>query len=258
MDFDPLRSFHSRLLKAIHGIGESDLRRPEQPGKWSILDVIAHLSDLELVAAVRFRDIVAVQGPALQKLEQDAWVSRVHGGESRDSILEHFWFLRRMNAGFLERLEEGDFSRLGLHAAFGDSALGDLVAHLIRHQEKHLGQIERIKSALSLTASSEPSLDGVVATRAGAARSPGEGVRVREMWRGGVRRALRVEFDPGAQWPGLDYHIPGPEEVYVVSGDFNDGRGKHGPGTFLHHPAGSSHSPRSEEGCVLFVFYPEG
>ncbi|MBB6567272.1 hypothetical protein [Kribbella sandramycini] len=27
---------------------------------------------------------------------------------------------------------------------------------------------------------------------------------------------------------------------------------------FIHAPAGSSHIPRSAEGCTLFLFYPEG
>jgi anti-sigma factor ChrR (cupin superfamily) len=89
-------------------------------------------------------------------------------------------------------------------------------------------------------------------------RSPGPGVRVHDLWSDGTRRALQVEFDAGAQWPGLDYHVPGPEEVYVLSGDFHDGHARYEAGTFLHHPAGTSHSPVSENGCVLFVFYPEG
>jgi anti-sigma factor ChrR (cupin superfamily) len=44
----------------------------------------------------------------------------------------------------------------------------------------------------------------------------------------------------------------------VLSGDLGDGANVYPAGTFLHHPAGSSHSPRSKEGCRLFVFYPEG
>ena len=258
MDLEPLLGFQSRLLHAIHGISEVELRRPEAAGKWSILDVIGHLGDLELIAAVRFRDMVAVWRPALQKLSQQEWVARVHRGDSRDSILEQFWFARRLNVRFLERLDESDFTRLGQHPDFGDSTLAGLLAHVIRHQEKHLEQIERIKRALNLNATQEPWLEGVVASHAGAPRSPGPGIRVRDLWREGARRALQVEFDAGAQWPGLDYHVPGPEEVYIVSGDYDDGRGVYGPGTFLHHPAGTSHTPRSETGCLLFVFYPEG
>jgi hypothetical protein len=46
--------------------------------------------------------------------------------------------------------------------------------------------------------------------------------------------------------------------VYVLDGDFDDGAHVYRTGDFLHHPAGSSHSPRSVEGCRLLVYYPEG
>jgi anti-sigma factor ChrR (cupin superfamily) len=87
-----------------------------------------------------------------------------------------------------------------------------------------------------------------------------KGVRVRPLWKAGdgPARALVLEVDPGCGWEGLDVHEPGPEEVYVVSGIFNDGLRDYPAGTFIHNPAGTSHVPQSETGCVLFVFYPEG
>lgn len=230
------------------------------PGRWSILEVIAHLSDLELVCAVRMRAILATDGPALQKLAQEAWVSRVHARDSREEILEQLWFLRRMNLTFLERLDETQRFRTGIHPDFGEMSIDGIATLLETHQAKHLRQIEKIKVTLGLGVSSQPWLEGVVSARADHApvRSPGQGVRVRTIWQSGVRRALQVEIDAGTQWPGLDYHVPGPEEVYILSGDYDDGQGVHRTGTFLHHPAGSSHSPRSENGCVLLVYYPEG
>jgi anti-sigma factor ChrR (cupin superfamily) len=67
-----------------------------------------------------------------------------------------------------------------------------------------------------------------------------------------------VELDPGSCWEGIDVHEPGPEEVYVVTGIFNDGTRDYPAGSFIHCPAGSSHVPQSTQGCTLFVFYPEG
>jgi anti-sigma factor ChrR (cupin superfamily) len=90
-----------------------------------------------------------------------------------------------------------------------------------------------------------------------AARFPG--IRVRQLWCGpSGAKALVVEIDAGARWGELDVHEPGPEEVFVVSGVFNDGVREYPAGTFIHNPAGSSHVPQSEVGCTLFVFYPEG
>lgn len=72
------------------------------------------------------------------------------------------------------------------------------------------------------------------------------------------RKALIFEIAPGAVYPDLDVHAPGAEEVFVVSGIFCDGKDSYPAGTFIHHPAGTSHIPQSIDGCVLFVFFPEG
>ena len=85
------------------------------------------------------------------------------------------------------------------------------------------------------------------------------GIRLFPLWKGSNEASAQIlEIDPGSCWEGLDVHQPGPEEVYVVSGVFNDGVRDYPAGTFIHNPAGSSHIPQSESGCVLFVFYPEG
>ena len=90
-----------------------------------------------------------------------------------------------------------------------------------------------------------------------AERAPG--FRIRELWQGkNGAKAQFVEIAPGARYPGLELHEPGPEEVFVVSGVFHDGTRAYPAGSFIHNPAGSSHEPQSEEGCTLFLFYPEG
>ncbi len=86
-----------------------------------------------------------------------------------------------------------------------------------------------------------------------------KGIRVFDLWKGvDGKKAQVVEIEAGSSWEGLDVHEPGAEEVYVVSGVFNDGVRDYPAGTFIHNPAGSSHVPQSRTGCTLFLFYPEG
>jgi anti-sigma factor ChrR (cupin superfamily) len=254
-----LLDFQSRLLLAIHGIAEHDLSRLEKDGGWSILDVIAHLGDVELLTAWRLRLMLAEDEPQLPRFSQEQWLARLHDGESLAERLEVFWSLRRQNVRLIRSLSPEALQRRAQHPRLGQITVAELIEALRSHQELHLGQLERIKRTLGLQVSTKSELAGVVAaSRNGESRGPGPGVRVYDLWSDGVRRALQVEFDAGAQWSGLDHHVPGPEEVFVVSGDFHDGARCYEAGTFLHHPAGSSHSPVSENGCVLFVFYPEG
>lgn len=105
-------------------------------------------------------------------------------------------------------------------------------------------------------------LEGVVAAYwkdVPAKESVHPGFSTRLLWSGpGGRKALIFEIAPGAVYPELDVHAPGAEEVFVVSGTFCDGKDTYPAGTFIHHPAGSSHVPQSKDGCTLFVFFPEG
>jgi len=50
------------------------------------------------------------------------------------------------------------------------------------------------------------------------------GVHMRNLWQGkNGAKAKILEFDAGAKFTTLDLHSTGPEEVFVVSGVFNDG-----------------------------------
>jgi anti-sigma factor ChrR (cupin superfamily) len=60
-----------------------------------------------------------------------------------------------------------------------------------------------------------------------------------------------VRFDPGAQFP--THAHPEGEEVFVLDGTFSDESGDYPKGTYLLNPDGSSHTPFSEQGCLLFV-----
>lgn len=93
----------------------------------------------------------------------------------------------------------------------------------------------------------------------------GNGIVVRCLYHAEVggtdRRAFVTSFPPGSRWPGADVHEPGPEAVFVVSGTFHGLAGDgsmHGPGSFIHCAAGSSHTPWTETGGDLFVYYPDG
>lgn len=104
-------------------------------------------------------------------------------------------------------------------------------------------------------------LDGIRSLHASAApsRDLAPGITLRELWKEPSGRSVyRVDLVAGATWPSLDVHEPGPELVYVLEGDFHDGATSYPAGTFLFHPAGSSHWPQSATGCSLLVIYPDG
>lgn len=64
-------------------------------------------------------------------------------------------------------------------------------------------------------------------------------------------RVRLVRFDPGARAVGHEHH--GGEEVFVIEGSFSDEHGDYPAGTWMRSPDGSSHTPWSDEGCLLYI-----
>lgn len=146
---DQLTTFPSRLTEATEGLDEPRAQRLERDGGWSVADVVAHLGDLELVYAVRIRTILAGAGDTpLAALNQNAWIERVHRREPLGELLERFRQQRAHNIALLERLDAEELERSGIHPQYGPITVRAAAERLVRHDQKHLAQLERIKAGV--------------------------------------------------------------------------------------------------------------
>lgn len=84
--------------------------------------------------------------------------------------------------------------------------------------------------------------------------SPAPGVERRMIERDGGEAARATSLVRYAPRSSFDSHRhPLGEEILVLEGIFGDETGDYPAGTYLRNPPGSSHAPRSPEGCVIFV-----
>ena len=84
--------------------------------------------------------------------------------------------------------------------------------------------------------------------------SPETGVERRMLDRmgGEVAKATSVvRYQPGSKFDSHRHEFG--EEILVLQGVFSDEFGDYPAGTYMMNPPGSSHAPRSESGCTLFV-----
>lgn len=72
-----------------------------------------------------------------------------------------------------------------------------------------------------------------------------------------VPREAYVRFEPGAAYPESDVHADSSETVLVLLGLLQDEHGVYAPGTLVHGERGSSHTPSSPTGCLLYVTFPD-
>src|SRR5687767_5790154 len=147
---DVLRNSPQIIQQMIAGIDEAVLSTPESPGKWSVRQVIAHLTDSELVVGWRVRIILATDAPDIIGVDQDIWAERMRYDDIAAQVsLATFTALRGWNLLIYYNATPQQLQRFGVHSERGEES----VAHIIRlyagHDILHQRQIARILSAVS-------------------------------------------------------------------------------------------------------------
>jgi len=64
-------------------------------------------------------------------------------------------------------------------------------------------------------------------------------------------RILLVRLAAGARLP--DVSFPGGEEILVLSGELEDEHGRYRKGSWMRYPPGSTHTPSTAAGCLLYL-----
>ena len=147
-DKDPLEvlaSTAARIGALIAGRGARELHWSPGPGRWSVAQIVTHLSDAEVVGAYRFRLVLAQSGTPLQAYDQNDW-AREMKYENRDphASLALFRALRRSLLTLLDGLTDAELDRYGMHAERGKETVRALISLYAGHDLNHLGQIERL------------------------------------------------------------------------------------------------------------------
>ena len=152
---DPLtvmRELLPWLGNRLHGIPEATLRRPEAPGKWSVIEVIQHLADSDLVAGYRIRMVLSEDRPPLQGYDQDRWAREFRYRDvSVDQALGQLRGLRTANLYLWGGLSPSQLERVGLHSERGAESAGFLLQLMAAHDLVHRRQIDRILGAFQPT-----------------------------------------------------------------------------------------------------------
>lgn len=111
-------------------------------GRWSILEIAAHLADAELLASTRIRRIITQDRPEMRGYKQELWAqSLAYGQQKIEAMSARFVILRRENAALLEMIGEEVWRLKGRHDEYGELSLRELIEDYITHTAKHLDQM---------------------------------------------------------------------------------------------------------------------
>jgi uncharacterized damage-inducible protein DinB len=154
---DVLREGPAAFRQAVAGLSPAQLTTPERAGKWSVLQVVQHLADSELVVGFRVRMVLTHDRPMLPGYDQDLWAERLRYQESDlETALGDFATLRRGNLRLLERATPADRQRVMNHSERGEESLDHLIHMFAGHDLVHRRQIARIRAAIGAHPAADP------------------------------------------------------------------------------------------------------
>src|SRR5215469_953690 len=135
------------IAAAVSALPPDVLRYKPSPDKWSILEILGHLADIEIVYAYRLRQMLADEKPVIAPMDQDAWARNLGYTEIAAPELVALYGLNRHHTlRLLQGLKPADLEKSAFHPELQKQVtVARLVEQMSGHGANHLAQIEKLK-----------------------------------------------------------------------------------------------------------------
>ena len=137
---------HRIVTETLSDITEFELDTPEAPSEWTPRQIVHHLADSEMTAAIRLRRLLAEDHPVIHGYDQEEFARRLHYDRPIAASLETLGAVRRVTAELLDRLTEDEWTREGTHSESGRYAVSDWLGIYAAHAHDHADQIRRARA----------------------------------------------------------------------------------------------------------------
>ncbi|HXG56148.1 MAG TPA: DinB family protein [Vicinamibacterales bacterium] len=141
------RDGYRAVVESLHKATEKELDGRAAPGRWSAREIVHHLADSEMTAAVRLRLLLGSDRPTIHGYDQDEFSRRLHYDRPHESSLEAFRYARECTASLLERLTEDEWLRDGTHTEAGSFGVEKWLRIYSEHAHRHARQIVEARGA---------------------------------------------------------------------------------------------------------------
>ncbi len=135
------RRGYDDVATALDGITDRELDTRPAPGKWSPREIVHHLADSEMTAAIRLRRLIAEERPVIQGYDQDEFARRLFYSRPIEDSLLALRAARSTSAGILDLLTEEDWKREGTHSEIGRYTMEGWLRIYAAHAHEHARQI---------------------------------------------------------------------------------------------------------------------
>jgi HSP90 family molecular chaperone len=137
------------IESSVEGLSEEQLKTRCEPGRWSILEVVCHFTDFEIVYADRIKRILAEDNPTLMSGDPDDYAKTLaYHDRSLSTELAVIKATRAHMAEILRTLTSEQWEFTGTHSRDGQISIQELVERITGHIPHHLKFVEEKKKNL--------------------------------------------------------------------------------------------------------------
>ena len=141
------RGGYAAVAEALLKITDEEAARKPGPDRWSVREIVHHLADSEMTAAVRLRLLIAQDRPTIHGYDQDEFARRLYYDRPHEQSLELFRLVRQSTAEILDRLTPAEWVREGIHTEAGPYGVEAWLKTYADHAHKHARQIRVARDA---------------------------------------------------------------------------------------------------------------
>jgi hypothetical protein len=137
------------LRKAVRGMSRVQLAAQPIAGKWSTLEVVAHIADFEPILAERIMRVISHERPLLIVADENLFAATLHYLERDvEEELAIIDLTRKRMARILRGLPPEAANRVGVHTFKGLVSLEAILTSAAQHIPHHVTFIEEKRKAL--------------------------------------------------------------------------------------------------------------
>jgi hypothetical protein len=139
------------LRKAVRGMTRDQLTARPVAGKWSALEVVAHLADFEPILAERMMRVLSHERPLLMVADENLFAATLdYHNRDVEEELALIDVTRRRMARMLRKLPPEAANRMGVHSFKGLVSLEAILTSAVHHIPHHTVFIEEKRKALGV------------------------------------------------------------------------------------------------------------
>lgn len=132
--------------QALEGIIEKELDARPAASEWTAREVVHHLADSEMMAAIRLRLLIGEDEPTIFGYDEQMLAQRLFYRErSTEASLDVVSATRQSTAEILDHLSDEEWSRTGHHTESGSYGVETWLEIYAAHAHDHADQVQRCR-----------------------------------------------------------------------------------------------------------------